>query len=109
MISLFDLPPFTGAWGFVINNVGIYDFVLGWLALQSISEDHKRAVARRLTGSQGTAKVSLCSRGCCSSKDWRLLLSDLSVFAGDNAAQSFSCLVLTFEGHPAARPTNPHF
>lgn len=24
----FDLPPFTGAWGFVINNVGIYGFVL---------------------------------------------------------------------------------
>lgn len=23
----FDLPPFTGAWGFVINNVGIYGFV----------------------------------------------------------------------------------
>lgn len=67
--KLFDLPPFTSAWGFVINNVGIYDFVLGWLVLQSISEDHKRAVARRLTGSQGAAKVSPSSRGCRFSKD----------------------------------------
>lgn len=48
----FDLPSFTSAWGFVINNVGIYDFVLGRLTPQSISKDHKRAVARHLIGSQ---------------------------------------------------------
>lgn len=52
----FDLPPFTSAWGFVINNVGIYDFVLGWLTLQSISKDHKRAVARHLIGSQASPR-----------------------------------------------------
>lgn len=52
----FDLPPFTSAWGFVINNVGIYDFVLGWLTLQSISKDHKRAVGRHLTGSQASPR-----------------------------------------------------
>jgi len=74
--KLFDLPPFTGAWGFVIKNVGIYDFVLGWLTLQSVSKHHKRAVARHLTGSQASpgeqprsssvteAAVPLKIRGC---------------------------------------------
>lgn len=44
--KLFDLPAFTSAWDFVINNVEICDFVLGWLTLQSISKDHKRAVCK---------------------------------------------------------------
>lgn len=68
--ELFDLPAFTSAWDFVINNVEIYDFVLGWLTLQSISKDHKRAVCRAFNResdrSEGTAKVSCCNRGCCS-------------------------------------------
>lgn len=39
--KLFDLPPFTGAWGFVINNVGIYGFVPGQLTLLSMAGDTK--------------------------------------------------------------------
>lgn len=37
----FDLPPFTGAWGFVINNVGIYGFVPARLVLPSVAGDTK--------------------------------------------------------------------
>lgn len=74
--KLFDLPPFTSSWAFIINNAGIYDSVLGWLTLQSISKDHRRAVARRLMGSQAAprerprsssvteAAISLEIRGC---------------------------------------------
>lgn len=70
--KLFDLPPFTGAQGFVINNVGIYGSVLGRFTLQSISEDHKRAVARHLMGAQASPRLqprALCNRGGCFSKD----------------------------------------
>lgn len=70
--KLFDLPPFTGAQGFVINNVGIYGSVLGRFMLQSISEDHKRAVARHLMGTQASPREqlrALCNRGSCFSKD----------------------------------------
>lgn len=101
----FDLPPFTGAWGFVINNVGIY----GFLPCCSLWQGTQKSCCQAFNRSQASpGEQPRSSSVPSSSEDQRLLLGDLSVSAGD-VQHSHSLLWLNLEEHPVLCPKSLHF
>lgn len=56
--KLFDLPPFTGAQGFVINNVRIYGSVLRTIHAAVYLRGPQKSCCKAFNGGSGFSKAS---------------------------------------------------